>query len=326
MNKPSFPKGTFSEKDLQVLKSKSIDEKKLESQFQKYAAGTQFTKLLEPITAQNGLVVLSGPDCEIYSEAFDRICDTESVEKFVPGSIGANKIFTPLANLNNTHDQIDKRMLEKNDYYTEQNLNWFSKFIKNLKNYAFIKDLNRVLISKKQNLDTLLAKGEYKEILKALLDSDGLNYSELPMGLLKIHDYPELGSVTPIEEHIMQEAEYLLHGGGMLKVHFTATNEFYPLFREHLEEIKKKYHQPGIHLNLEVSFQDPHTYSLVVDFEHRPFRDSEDALMFIPGGHGTLLKNIQQLSSDLIFIKTMNDVCHDKYKKNTVYFQKQECI
>jgi len=322
MTSPSNPSSGFTKEDFKIFKSKSLTESDIKEQLEKYRTGLPYANLIEPLTPDNGIHLLTGPDCEIYAEAYDSFTARGSVAKFVPGSFGRNKIFRPLTYLNNSHDQIDKRMLTLDDPYTEKNLSWFQTFIENLEKFAFAKDLSAVLEHKKLNLKNLLAKGEYKEILKGILDGDGLNYSELPKGLLKIHEYPEFGTVTPIEEHIIQEVEYLLHQKGKLKVHFTASNRFYPLFRDHIKDIKKKYNQPGIHLLLEVSIQDPLTDTLSVDFENKPFRIESGELMFSPGGHGTLLKNLASVDSDLVFLKNMNDVCHESNKQTSLYFQK----
>ena len=60
-----------------------------------------------------------------------------------------------------------------------------------------------------KNIPALIAEGDYKAVVAALLEAAGLNYGALPKGLLKFHRYED-GSRTPLEEHLVEGASLLL--------------------------------------------------------------------------------------------------------------------
>ena len=76
----------------------------------------------------------------------------------------------------------------------------------------------------------LIAEGNYKAVVSALLEEAGLNYGALPKGLLKFHKYEE-GSRTPLEEHLAEGAMYAAGKCGKVNVHFTVSTEHRELFK-----------------------------------------------------------------------------------------------
>ncbi|MBO7382647.1 MAG: DUF4301 family protein, partial [Muribaculaceae bacterium] len=50
-----------------------------------------------------------------------------------------------------------------------------------------------------KDIETLAAEGRNRDIVRALLAPEGMNYGGLPKGLLLFHSYPE-GPRTPLEE------------------------------------------------------------------------------------------------------------------------------
>jgi hypothetical protein len=48
-------------------------------------------------------------------------------------------------------------------------------------------------------------------------------------------------------------------------------------------------------------------------------RDKNEALIFRPGGHGALIKNLNKLDSDIIFIKNIDNVIQNHIDKITLY-------
>ena len=52
-----------------------------------------------------------------------------------------------------------------------------------------------------------IALGQYKAVVSNLLESKGLNYGQLPKGLLLFHSYPQTAR-TAMEEHLAEGAMY----------------------------------------------------------------------------------------------------------------------
>ena len=88
---------------------------------------------------------------------------------------------------------------------------------------SFYDDLNAACLKTTgKDIPALIAAGNYKAVVAALLESAGLNYGALPKGLLKFHKYED-GSRTPLEEHLVEGALYAANKSGKVNVHFTVS-------------------------------------------------------------------------------------------------------
>ena len=79
------------------------------------------------------------------------------------------------------------------------------------------------------------------------------------------------------------------------------------MIRQHLELIRKTYEERFlVGFDVEFSIQDPSTDTITVDVNNKPVRDEFNEIVFRPGGHGSLLKNLNSIDSDLIIIKNIS--------------------
>lgn len=102
--------------------------------------------------------------------------------------------------------------------------------------FAFYDDLNAACLKTTgKDIPALIAAGNYKAVVAALLESAGLNYGALPKGLLKFHKYED-GSRTPLEEHLVEGALYAANKSGKVNVHFTVSPEHRALFKALVDE------------------------------------------------------------------------------------------
>lgn len=194
--------------------------------------------------------------------------------------------------------------------------------LKQIEKFAFYNDLNAACEKAfEKNIPALMAEGDYKAVVAALLEAAGLNYGALPKGLLKFHRYED-GSRTPLEEHLVEGALYAANKNGKVNVHFTVSPEHRRLFENLVADkaavYAKKY---GVDYNVTFSEQKPCTDTVAADMNNQPFRDN-GKLLFRPGGHGALIENLNDLDADIIFIKNIDNVVPDKLKGDTVLYKK----
>jgi hypothetical protein len=71
-----------------------------------------------------------------------------------------------------------------------------------------------------------------------------------------------------------------------------------------------------------LSTQETVTNTVAVDPELQPFRDDAGGLVFRPGGHGSLLKNLNDLDADIIYLKNIDNCVPDRLKPETVRWKK----
>jgi hypothetical protein len=155
-----------------------------------------------------------------------------------------------------------------------------------------------------------------------ILDHGGLNYSNLPKGLILFHDYPE-GARTAAEEHLVEAISYARDRQGVARIHFTISPEHKEKFTELFNRIVGPYEQRyGTRLEITWSHQEPSTDTLAVDENNLPFRNPDGSLLFRPGGHGALLGNLNRLDADIIFIKNIDNIVPDRLKPETFLYKK----
>jgi hypothetical protein len=94
-------------------------------------------------------------------------------------------------------------------------------------------------------------------------------------------------------------------------------------------EIKKifdslidKYKVQGWKFDVSFSFQSPSTDTVSVTMDNKPFRDENGKIVFRPGGHGALLKNLNELSADIVSIKNIDNIAPDHLREETYKYKK----
>ncbi|MBQ8225462.1 MAG: DUF4301 family protein [Bacteroides sp.] len=297
--------------DKELLAKKGISEEQIADQLASFEKGFPFLKLSAAASVGNGILA---PDAEAqkkYLDAWEAYTQTDkTVVKFVPASGAASRMFKNLFEFLGADYDVPQTAFEKT-------------FFEKIEKFAFYADLNEACRKNNDGKDipALIAAGNYKAVVAALLEAAGLNYGALPKGLLKFHKYED-GSRTPLEEHLVEGALYASNKNGKVNVHFTVSPEHRALFQALVEAKASAYAKRyGVEYNISFSEQKPSTDTVAADMENKPFRDN-GKLLFRPGGHGALIENLNDLDADIIFIKNIDNVVPDKLKGDTVLYKK----
>ena len=293
--------------DKEQLSKKGISEAQIDEQLKCFETGFPYLKLEAAASIGQGIIA---PDQAQYLAAWEEYKKGEStIVKFVPASGAASRMFKNLFEFLGGENDVPTSDFEK-------------KFFDNITKFAFYDDLNNVCQKNTgKGIEALVANGEYKAVVAALLESAGLNYGQLPKGLLKFHNYED-GPRTPLEEHLVEGALYASGKTGQVNVHFTVSPEHRALFEALVAEKAEKYADKyGINYNISFSEQKPSTDTVAADMENKPFRNSDGSLLFRPGGHGALIENLNDLDADIVFIKNIDNVVPDRLKDETVTYK-----
>lgn len=307
----------FTRQQIEQLKLKGISLKKANSQLALFRKGIKAVQLLRPATVPDGIEFLSDNDVKTNIEIWEEGIKKNPSIKFVPASGAASRMFKSLFEVRNElkkHNNSVDEFLKKN---TQINL-----FFSELRKYPFYDDLHQLCHKKDTNLDELLNRKKYSQILDLLLDTEGLRYGTLPKGMLKFHSYAE-GSRTPMEEHLLEASAYLKDTQGKVRIHFTVSPEHRNIFHQEAERMIQVYSESGL-ADFEISFseQDPSTDTLAVDMKNLPFLNSDGTLLFRPGGHGALLKNLEEINNAVVFIGNIDNIAPDRLKPLRVKYKK----
>jgi hypothetical protein len=197
-----------------------------------------------------------------------------------------------------------------------------TEIVEGLGSMALEKDLEDALWQKGLDLGRLLKENATRDIIRGIMEDDGLNYGNLPKGLIKFHKYDN-ETRTPVEEHMVEGAEYCRNGRGEVNLHFTISPEHRQAFESLVGKRQAGYEKRfGVRYNTGFSLQKESTDTMAVDAENNPFREGDGSIFFRPGGHGALLANLHDLDTDLIFIKNIDNVCPDRMKPATYLYKK----
>ena len=292
--------------DLKQIRNRGIDLAQVTKQLEDFSNGFPYLKIKCAATPKRGIVVLGESDINEVCRTWEEYQSSgHKIVKFVPASGAASRMFKDLFAFLNGNNDVPTTDFEK-------------YFFANIHNFAFYAKLSQqCMISEGQTVDTLIANGMFKTVVSILLENKGLDYGELPKGLLLFHTYNG-NPRTPMEEHLVEAALYA-SCNGEAHVHFTVSHEHVSLFKEKLREVKNTY-ESLYNTSFEVTFseQKPSTDTIAVNPDNTPFRNSDGTLLFRPAGHGALIENLNELDADIIFIKNIDNVVPDRLKDITV--------
>jgi hypothetical protein len=144
----------------------------------------------------------------------------------------------------------------------------------------------------------------------------------LPKGLLLFHRYA--GAVrTPFEEHLVEAAATVRDATGVCRVHVTVPPGQRAAFEAVLEQARPRLErETGARFEVRFSEQAPSTDTVAIDERGRLFRDSEGRLLFRPGGHGALLKNLAESGGDVVLVKNIDNVVPDDLRAPTLLWKR----
>jgi hypothetical protein len=300
----------LTQEDKELLAAKGITEAQIADQLASFEKGFPYLKLEAAASIGHGILAPTDEERAAYLNAWDAYKQSDrQIVKFVPASGAASRMFKNLFEFLSADYQLPTTDFEK-------------KFFENIHHFAFFHDLDVVCMDGAgKDVDTLIADGEYKTVVGQLLEAYGLNYGQLPKGLLKFHRYVE-GIRTPLEEHLVEGALYAAGATGKVNVHFTVSTEHRELFEYLVKEKVANYAQKfGVEYHVTFSEQKPSTDTVAADMDNKPFR-VDGKLLFRPGGHGALIENLNDLDADVVFIKNIDNVVPDRLKDETVTYKK----
>lgn len=299
----------FSKEDILQIQQKGMSEAQIEAQLECFRKGFDFLKLKGAAAVGDGIVAPSEDEAEAYIKAWnDYKAEGHNITKFVPASGAASRMF--------------KNMFEFLDADYEVPTTDFEKaFFAHIHYFAFFDALNDAcFLNEGKGVDALIEEGEYKAVVANMLGEEGLNYGQLPKGLLQFHSYDDCAK-TPVEEHLTEAALYA-SSRGEAEVHFTVSSEHRKLFEELIERVVPEAQEKfKITYKVSLSEQKPSTDTIAVNMDNTPFRTSDGKLLFRPGGHGALIENLNDLKSDIVFIKNIDNVVPDRMKGDTVFWK-----
>lgn len=301
----------FTKEDLELFEKKGISEQKVSQQLESFVTGFPFLPIVKAAGLEQGVLRINDKESEILQQKWDEYLQGDSsILKFVPASGAASRMFKDIFEFAGGDNPYPTKKAEL-------------QFFEGIKQFAFYEALNAKCKERtSKEIDTLVLEGQYQTIASLLLKEEGLNYGSLPKGLLLFHSY-DSEIRTAMEEHLVEGALYAKNKKNEIHLHFTVSSEHRVLFEKKLNEVIQSYSQ-NYNSKYIVSFseQKPSTDTVAADENNEAFREENGKIVFRPGGHGALIENLNDLDSDIVFIKNIDNVVPDKFKQITVEYKK----
>lgn len=307
----------FTKEDLKQFDKKGIEKEKVETQIKYFKSGFPYSPIVCPATPGNGIVNIDDAYAKAYSAFYDNVSKDLNVVKMVPASGAASRMFSKLFNF------LDEcRNSNKKNIINDISQKDVSVVIKRIKDFAFFDDLVSVMLANGFNIQNCLDSGDTDIVIDFLLNEKGLNYGNLPKGLLKFHKYDDRNR-TAFEEHLVEGAKYCQDKNNNVRIHFTLSPEHIERFEILINDVTRYYEEKfGVKFILSFSLQKPSTDTVAVGMDNLPFREKNGSILFRPGGHGALIENLNDIDADIVFIKNIDNIVPDRLKDKTTLYKK----
>ena len=305
----------FSSLDFVQIYNHEIPFENISEQLDFFKNGIPKTVLIEPASISNGILKLSKDQFQEKANYFDDNKSRFILEKFVPASGAASRMFKFLSVFLNEFD-IERETI--NSYINRRKDNDLAVFIVGTDRFPFFKEVYEKLVCEIENFEDL--ERDYKNyyFISFLLSAQYFNYANKPKGILPFHKYAE-SIASPIEEHLY-ECGYYASSNGKSLLHFTVSEEHQCQFESIIKVVRSEVEKETLTVvDVSYSFQNKSTDTLAVTLSNEPFYNENGELVFRPGGHGALIGNLNSLNSDIIFIKNIDNVIQNNNEVIAVY-------
>jgi len=317
MTKSNF----FGEEDLRQIAERGLTLEKVLSDIERFAKGFPVVRLQRPCTVKDGITVLQSSELDRLSQIHAQAAWAGRITKFVPASGAASRMFQLLLSLMDRIGTLKGSWRETAGDAQDRDHQMFLQFVRDLKQFAFYDELRSVMVRDGLDIKQVVMHRRHADLLTYLLTATGLNYANLPKGLIPFHRYAD-HSRTPLAEHLVEAAAYAQDQDRVARVHFTVPPEYQETMRAHIETLRPRYERLGCRYVVTFSVQKPSTDTLAVDQRNEPCRDEAGRLVFRPAGHGALLENLNDLQGDIVFIKNIDNLTVDRLKPETYLYKR----
>lgn len=296
----------FSIADFNYMDSLGITVEKIRNELSFFENGIEKIDLERTATIGDGIFSFPATVMQYFADYFDRHREDYSVEKFVPASGAASRMFKFLIEFINEF-QLGEETI--NAYINRQKANKLSVFLVGIEKFPFydivLEEVKRIYL----NYDEFTQDEKYYYFINTMLSREGFDYANKPKGVLPFHSSEKSG--TPINKHLREALAYS-NSNGKSKIHLTVSEE-------HLSDFQEIINQTNADVEVTYSYQSLATDTLSVDLNNIPFRLENGNLFFRPGGHGALIENLNQLESDVVFIKNIDNVAFNHFEEIVFY-------
>ncbi|HUP21483.1 MAG TPA: DUF4301 family protein [Thermoanaerobaculia bacterium] len=282
--------------DLDWLAARGIDEAEAARQVGLLRDAPTPPRLLRPATPRDGIELLGEDTAEADLRALERAGAKLRIERFVPASGAASRMFADLLAALETGEQSTSHPESLARFAREAGRLPFQRALAAAQGRTGSSAIGSALAT------------DGAELVRALLLDDRHGLAECPKGLIPFHRYGDRERAA-FEEHLH---EWSALASGPSRLHYTVSPQHRSRFASALEAALPEVsaatgHRPEVTW----SEQDPSTDTLALAEDGDLARDAEGHPLLRPGGHGALLRNLgarAAAGNDLVHLRNIDNV------------------
>lgn len=264
------------------MSTNTYNEEKIELQRKLVFSANPVLKIVAPATIGNGILSFSDDEIQQFESYFKKA--EKKICFFIPASGSGSRMFEFLYEFLSDPNESNRAQVER--------------FLNKLQSFAFFRQLP--LEKQKEFEDFQIS---LREMISFLLNNDGMGYGELPKGLIPFHVL-EPFILNPFQEHIIQGSRL---DSKETAFHFTIQSQFTNHFNEVVVQLQSLM---GTCFEVTYSEQNKETDSFAFDEAGSLVKNTDCSFLRRPAGHGALIENLQAITSELVFVKNIDNVQH----------------
>ena len=294
----------LTQSDIAFIQSSGRHPALVASQLHVLRGGWQSVRIGRAATPGDGVEQLQAYDDALLRDLHHRAAADARVSSFVPASGSGTRMFQSLLRLHQERladlEQVRSKARAGDATATDALI-----VLDNIQAFAIWPELEQRGCS----------PASPGEIFAALFAEGGLQYHELPKGLISYHRYGG-GVRTAFGEHLREAAALGTDSHARCRVHFTVGETHQALFEEAARREQAILERElGVTFDIRFSVQSPATDAIGVDGEGRVLRDASGNIAFRPGGHGALLANLADGQGDIVLIKNIDNIAREEFQE-----------
>jgi hypothetical protein len=303
--------------DLDALRRRGLDPTEVERQLALLADPPPPVELIAPAAIANGIEAIGEAERPALLELWRDAAEGGRLSKLVPASGAASRMFASLSRALEGGSDLTVEAVRAGAAQGDATAKDVLTFASRLRDFPFRAALASAVGGAFASIEALQPGADLRPALASLLRPEGLGFAGLAKGLVPFHrrdDRP----VTPVEEHVDEALLLVRDGHGISRVHFTIPEGAEAAF----ESVAGNPEGAEGRIELQLSSQSPASDTVALAADGKPFRTSDGALLFRPGGHGALLRNLEQMNGDLVLVKNIDNVQPADRRATSILWQR----
>jgi len=181
----------LSNNDREQVKEYGLNEATIQQQLQIFESGIPKVELVSAASIGNGIQSFNENEIELFSRKYE---DSKlNVVKFIPASGAASRMFKALHQFLEDFNPAEEKLSE---FLEREKSDLLNRFFEGYQKFAFYVEVMNSAKKNMEGFDSFSDEDKKYLFVKILLQANGLNFSELPKGLVPFHFYKESASIS----------------------------------------------------------------------------------------------------------------------------------